>query len=140
MRSEASGRVPWQVLWRVVEIGVGILVAVAGLVPLVLVVGVFVAPFEVPYLGMAVVAVPVAWWCGRTAWSLFSGRERKRGGLLSPTVLFMTTGGLVALACYGVLTYGVKGSGQALYLGWLAAGTGAMGWARLRAKRRDRDA
>jgi hypothetical protein len=108
---------------RGVEVLLGVLVAVAALLPLAFLIGGFIAiidrtldwPLWVIICAVTAAAL-LARWCVITAWRLLMHRERRDGGLLSPTVLILV--GIVFLggAAIALARLGSKGVGGATIL------------------------
>ena len=71
-------------------------------------------------------------WCAQTSWRLFTGRERRGGGLLSPLVLMLFAAGCVAASIAGGL-YDVMNLAWVRFMG---AGLGCFSFALYRVQRR----
>jgi hypothetical protein len=86
------------------------------------------------------VAAFIAWWCGATAWRLFTGRERRHGGLLSTPALVIGSVLCLAMAFVGMTGAGFsfKAAPGAVWFGGL--GVAGLLLARLRSRRRTRSA
>src|SRR6266545_3471241 len=65
------------------------------------------------FLGAAVLGS----WCMQTAWRLFTAREQRRGGLLSPAVLILVGFGFTAGALGLVARRGISGIAGGAVLG-----------------------
>jgi hypothetical protein len=109
MRTESDRTFPQAVF----EVLLGLLVAMAALVPLVFIVA---GRMELSDKGFSwvdtlfvIAAIPVLAWCVQTSWRLFTGRPRKDGGLLSPGVIAVAGFGLAALGLYGMTRNGWHG-------------------------------
>jgi hypothetical protein len=86
---------------RALELAVAVLTGLMGLFLLVMSVGGLLAllvsrPFDWKATLAALVGGAVGVWCAQTSWRLVTGRERQRGGLLSPFVLILVGTGCVA--------------------------------------------
>jgi len=66
---------------------------------------------------VVVILGSVSLWCCRTAWCLFTGRERQGGGLLSPLALMIFAAGCVVAAVAMVVYRGPRGFGWIACLG-----------------------
>jgi len=129
---------------RVLEVGVGLLLALATLVPLSGVIAairqLFLGPRfsddSPPWLFILVTLVSSALtlWGARTTWQLFSGRERSGGGLLSPFVLIIVGVVSIALAVMILVWFGLPGAVRAVQ--FALGGFGLIGLARVRLRKK----
>lgn len=100
---------------RVLEWGIGLLLVPATLVPAAVAIGsvfevVFAPSWFARFVFMlaAVGGTLTAWWCGATAWRLFSGKERRSGGLLSVPALLVGSILCLTIAAAGVTAGGFE--------------------------------
>ncbi len=89
-------------------------------------------------LGVVLAGLFVAW-CAKTAWLLVTGRERKGGGLLSPSALIVAGSAFVILAVTMQVNRGSHGSGVGATR-FLVVGFVCFGLARARLRQRAKHA
>jgi hypothetical protein len=119
-------RSPLPTLDRLFEGLLGVVLAVASLVPLLMALG---APFVFSnanewrwaVFGSVGGAVVFAW-CARTAWRLMTGRARSDGGLLSPWLIAAGGVGAAAGVVFGLSEFGLRWIFGALYVGSISVG------------------
>ena len=75
----------------------------------------------------------LAWWCVATSWFLLSGRERKTGGLMSPTALVVF--GVAFLVSAAVFLWFFQSRAVMRASEMLAFGVGCLSLARARFRR-----
>jgi len=112
---------------RPFEILLGIVVAVAALVPLTFIAGAVLVSAGSPAARWDVlvggpVATVVFIWCARTAWRLITGQPRRDGGLLSPWFIASAGVGFTALSMYFLAQLDQRFIGGSLWCGFGAAG------------------
>jgi hypothetical protein len=127
---------------RAFEVLLGLVLCLAAMVPIAFGVG---AAFEFSaahsewptwavVLGVAASAA-VAWWCLSTAWRLVTRRERRGGGLLSPTTLVLTGTACLVVSATAVVNWGISGLGRAAQFFAMSAGAFALARSRVKARR-----
>ena len=128
-------------LQRVIEIGLGIVLLIAGCVPAgffisipwMMITGDWDHPIWAEVLTV-VAAGLLASWCVQTAWRLIAGRERTRGGLLSPTFLILVGAACALGAIAGLVLVGRRGLGGVVLLTSNALSLFGLARTRLRSK------
>jgi hypothetical protein len=131
-----------EVLQRAFEVLLGLILCVAAMVPIVFGVGAVLEvtaassawPAWAVVLGVTVSAA-VAWWCLSTAWRLLTRRERRGGGLLSPTTLVIVGAACLAGSATALFNWGIPGLGRAAQFFAMATGAFSLARARVRATR-----
>lgn len=120
----------------------GVLVAVAALLPLAFLTGGVIAlidrtldwPLWVIFCAVIAAAL-LARWCAMTAWRLLMHRERRDGGLLSPTVLILVGIVFLAGAAIALARLGSEGVGGATILSLNALSAVSLAYSRLSKRR-----
>jgi hypothetical protein len=123
------------------EVLLGLVVAIAALVPLALIVGgtmdVFDKGLSLREALLVFAGAPVLAWCVHTSWRLLTGRPRKDGGLLSPAVILLAGIGLAAVGAYALTLDGWRALGRAALFVTSGASTVMLAWTRIRRRRPD---
>lgn len=120
----------------------GVVVALVGLLPLAFAVGGIIELIDRTVdwplwviLCAVVAAAMLARWCAVTAWRLVKHRERRDGGLLSPTVLTLVGIGFAAGAAIALFRLGSEGVPRATILGLNALSALSIAYSRLSRRR-----
>lgn len=129
---------------RPVEIGLGLLLGVATLVPLGAVIAAIGKLVVDPQFSdssplwlvalVTLVSSALTWWGAMTTWQLFTGHERPGGGLLSPLVLSIAGVVSIGLAVTMLVWFGLPGVMRAVQ--FALGGLGLLGLARVRLRKK----